>query len=309
MGDKEDGMRLGLDIGGSKIEANVLDAQGNVVFKQRIETPRTSYQELLQAIHGLVVTAEGQLDRRCTVGAGIPGSPDPDTGLVRNANLQILNGHDLARDLGTMLAREVRVANDANCFALSEAVDGAARKARVVFGVILGTGCGGGVVIDGKVWAGANGLGGEWGHNPLPFQEGDDFPGPSCYCGRRGCLESYVSGSGLQRDFAQATGRTLKGRDIVAAAAAGDGAAEAALQRLERRLAQALAVVINILDPQCIVLGGGLSLVPRLYTNVPKLWSQHVFGHDAHRTLLAQAVHGDASGVRGAAWLWPEANR
>ena len=299
-------LRLGLDIGGTKIEAVVLGADGGILFRRRIPTPRERYTDLIDAVADLVLTAEREVGESVSVGAGIPGGPEPRTRRIRNANLQILNGQDLSRDLGAKLQREVRVANDANCFALSEAVDGAAKGASVVFGVIIGTGCGGGLVLNGRVWAGANGIGGEWGHNPLPAPSDGERPGPACYCGRFGCIETFVSGTGLAADFRRVTGRDVSARDIVQLAARGDPEADQALCRLESRLARALAVVINILDPEVIVLGGGLSQCRRLYENVPRLWAPHIFG-DAGATRLVMAAHGDASGERGAAWLWPDA--
>jgi fructokinase len=241
---------------------------------------------------------------RAVVGVGMPGTISPATGLVKNANSVWLNGRPLAEDLAARVRRPLRFANDANCFALSEAVDGAAAGARVVFGVILGTGTGGGVVFDRQVWTGPNAIGGEWGHNPLPWMRESEAPGPSCYCGHRGCLETYLSGPGLAADHRAAGGEALEAADIVARGSAGEPACQATLARYEDRLARGLASVINVLDPEVIVLGGGLSNVPRLYETVPRLWTRYVFS-DRVDTPLLPPRHGDASGVRGAAWLWP----
>jgi fructokinase len=235
----------------------------------------------------------------------MPGAISPATGLVKNANSVWLNGRPLAQDLERLLERPLRLANDANCFALSEARDGAAAGRRVVFGVILGTGTGGGVAIDGRAWRGRNAIGGEWGHNPLPWPGDGERPGPPCYCGRSGCMETFLSGPGLSRDHAAATGRTIDPEQIVAAAGAGDNAAEETLRRYDDRLARGLATVINLLDPDVIVLGGGLSNLARLYANVPRLWDRWVFS-DRVETPLVPPRHGDASGVRGAAWLWDD---
>jgi len=283
--------RIGIDLGGTKIEAIALDAQGREVFRKRVPSPQGSYQATLDAISSLAREAgEG------TVGIGIPGSLSPSTGLVKGANSTWLIGKPLKQDLEKRLGREVRMANDANCFALSEAVDGAGRGAKVVFGVILGTGVGGGVVVDGRVLTGPNAIAGEWGHNPLPAPTAADLPHPDCYCGRRGCIETYLSGPGLARDHEKRTGRRLAPEEIVALG-------DESFSRYEERLARSLASVINVLDPDVIVLGGGMSNVARLYTQVPRLWGRHVFS-DQVATRLERHVHGDASGVRGAAWLW-----
>jgi fructokinase len=252
----------------------------------------------------LVRKLETETGRTATVGAGIPGSISGKTGLVKNANSTWLNGRPLDKDLSVALGREVRLANDANCLAVSEATDGAAAGKHVVFGVILGTGTGGGVAIDGRVHAGPNGTGGEWGHIPLPWQTKDEYPGPSCYCGKLGCMETWVSGTGLARDYKQVTGRSLTSREIISAFEAGDADAAAAVDRLEDRLARGLACVMNTLDPDVFVLGGGLSLTKHLYESLPKLLPKYVFGGEAD-TLILQAKYGDSSGVRGAAWLWP----
>ena len=295
--------RFGIDLGGTKIEIAALDAPGEVRLRKRIDTPAGDYAATLRAIVSLVSDAERDLGAGGSVGVAIPGSPSLATGRIRNANSTCLNGELLQRDLEKRLAREVRLANDANCFALSEAVDGAGKGAHVVFGVILGTGVGGGIVVDGRVLRGANAVAGEWGHNPLPLPTASDHPLPLCYCGRRGCIETYLSGPGLAADHGAASGERLEAVRIVQRARDGDPACLAALGRYEERLARALAGVINIVDPDVIVLGGGLSNIQRLYSNVPSLWGAHVFS-DEVRTRLLPAVHGDSSGVRGAAWLW-----
>lgn len=293
-------MRLGIDLGGTKIEIVALADDSAELLRRRVATPRGDYAGTLQAVAGLVAEAEDQLGQRGSVGVGIPGAESRVTGLIKNANSTWLIGQPLRRDLQARLQREVRLANDANCFALSEATDGAAAGAAVVFGVILGTGVGGGIVAHGKVLTGANAIAGEWGHNRLP---GDEPDRPECYCGRMGCVETYLSGPGMQRDHARANGDILAPDEIAARAAAGDAACESTLRRYEQRLARALAQVINILDPDVIVLGGGLSNLDRLYTNVPALWGEQVFS-DQVATRLLKNWHGDASGVRGAAWLW-----
>ncbi len=288
------GYRIGIDLGGTKIEALALDAAGREAFRKRIATPREDYRATVAAVAGLVREIGAG-----SVGVGIPGSLSRLTGLVKNANSTCLIGRPLKQDLEAALGREVRLANDANCFALSEAVDGAGADARVVFGVILGTGVGGGIVVEKKVLEGPNSIAGEWGHNPLPSPRKEDLPLPACYCGRSGCIETFLSGPGLVRD--SATG--LEAPEIAARAQQGDPACGAALARYEERLARALAGVINVLDPDVIVLGGGMSNVERLYTNVPGLWQSHVFS-DHVATRLVKHAHGDSSGVRGAAWLW-----
>jgi len=296
-------MRIGVDLGGTKIEAIALDGEGRVLWRRRVPTPRGDYDATLEAIVGLVRALESEVGAHGTVGMGIPGTLSPATGLVKNANSTWLLGRPLDRDLAERLGRPVRLANDANCLALSEATDGAGAGAAVVFGVILGTGCGGGIAVGGRILAGANAIAGEWGHNPLPWPDEGERPGPPCWCGKRGCIETWVSGPGLSRDHAEATGESATAREIVARAEAGDAAAEAAVDRYERRLARALAGVVNVLDPDVVVLGGGLSLVRRLYDHVPKLWHHWIFS-DRVVTRLAPAVHGDSSGGRGAAWLW-----
>jgi fructokinase len=287
------GLRIGIDLGGTKIEALALDAAGSEVFRKRVPTPRGDYAATISAVKALVhQIGEG------TVGIGIPGAESRATGLIKNANSTWLIGKPLAKDLEAALGRPVRLENDANCFALSEATDGAAKGAAVVFGVILGTGVGGGIVVHGKVIRGANGIAGEWGHNPLP-QPGDrDLPLPACYCGRAGCIETYLSGPALSNDHERRTGQRLKAEEIVARG-------DESLALYEERLARSLAGVINVLDPDVIVLGGGMSNVARLYTQVPRLWGRHVFS-DRVVTRLVPPAHGDSSGVRGAAWLWNE---
>lgn len=298
-------LRIGVDVGGTKIEGIALDG-GTEVARVRIATPRGHYEGTLDAIASIVGDLERRAGARGTVGVGIPGALAPSTGLVKNANSVWLLGRPLRADLEARLGREIRVANDANCFAMSEAVDGAAAGADVVFGVIVGTGTGAGIVVGGRVLEGANGVAGEWGHTPLPWPEDDERPGPDCYCGRQGCVETFLSGPGLEREYERRTGRREPAIRIAGAADADD-----ALARYEHRMARALAGVINVIDPDVIVLGGGMSNVERLYVTVPRLWQQWVFGAtgtrtpDPVRTRLLRARHGDSSGVRGAAWLWP----
>jgi fructokinase len=289
--------RIGIDLGGTKIEALALDASGREVFRKRVPTPRGDYAATVSAVRTLVGEVEASLHDKCTVGVGIPGAMSRVTGLVKNANSTWLIGKPLKHDLEEALGRPVRLENDANCFALSEATDGAGKGAAVVFGVILGTGVGGGIVVHGKVLTGANAIAGEWGHNPLPAPTPEDLPHPECYCGRKGCIETYLSGPGLARDYERNTGRRLPPEEAVLH--------EETMARYVERLARALASVINVLDPEVIVLGGGMSNVERLYTEVPRLWARHVFS-DHVATRLAPPVHGDSSGVRGAAWLWEE---
>lgn len=297
-------IRIGLDVGGTKIEAIALDGDGTARLRRRVATPKNDYAGTVRAIRDLVQGVESELATTGTVGAGIPGTISPATGVVKNANSTWLNGQPLDRDLAEALGREVRIANDANCFAMSEAVDGAAVGHDPVFAVILGTGVGGGIVASGQILTGRNAIGGEWGHNPLPFMTAEEIadPPPS-WCGHAGVIEAYLAGTGLQRDHEKVAGEALDGATIVARANAGDPACEATLQRYEDRLARALASIINVLDPGVIVLGGGMSNVARLYTSVPRRWGHYVFS-DVVETPLVKAVHGDSSGVRGAAWLW-----
>lgn len=296
-------LRLGIDLGGSKIEIVALDGDGRELLRRRVATPQGDYRATLATVSALVEAAEDELGERGSVGLGMPGAESRVSGLIKNANSTCLIGQPLKRDLETLLQREVRLANDANCFALSEAVDGAAAGAEVVFGVILGTGCGAGVVVHGRVLTGANAIAGEWGHNPLPWPQDHERPGPACYCGKHGCLETWLSGPGLSRDHLAASGVALPAGEIAARAEAGDAACAATLERHEERLARGLAHVINVLDPDVIVLGGGLSKIGRLYANVPRLWTRHVFS-DHVATRLLPPLHGDSGGVRGAAWLW-----
>ncbi len=298
-------MRIGVDLGGTKIEAIGLGGRGEVLARRRMATPRDDYDGTVAAIAGLVAGIEREAGARGSVGVGIPGAESLATGTIKNANSVWLIGRPFARDLAAALGRPVRLANDANCFALSEASDGAAAGAKVVFGVILGTGVGGGVIVDGQVLVGVNAIAGEWGHNPIPWPADDERPGPPCYCGKRGCIETFVSGPGLARDHRAAGGDDLAPSEIAARAAAGDGVAEAALARYEDRLARALATVINVVDPEAIVLGGGVSNLDRLYARVPARWGEYAFS-DRVDTRLLRARHGDSSGVRGAAWLWPD---
>jgi fructokinase len=296
-------IRIGVDLGGTKIEALALDAEGKELLRKRVSTPQGDYKGIVSAIAGLVHGFESKLDAVATVGVGIPGCIPKDTGVVKNANTLCLNGNPLDKDLSAALSREVRVANDANCLAVSESTDGAAAGYRVVFAVIIGTGCGGGVAIDSHVHDGPNGAAGEWGHNPLPWQTTEEYPGPPCYCGQKGCNEVWISGTGFSNDYNRITGRNLTGPEIVAAAEKGEAEALAAFARYEDRLARSLGGLVNLLDPDCIVLGGGMSKNARLYVEVPKLLPKYVFGNSCNTPILP-AKHGDSSGVRGAAWLW-----
>lgn len=293
-------LRIGIDLGGTKTEAVALDrATGAELARQRVPTAKGDYAATIATIRDLVAGLEGRLGAVGTVGIGIPGTISPRTGLVKNANSTWLIGKPFDRDLEQALGRPVRLANDADCFALSEATDGAGAGAASVFGVILGTGVGGGIVVHGRLLAGPNAIAGEWGHNPLPWPGEDERPGHYCYCGKMGCIETFLSGPGLERDH----GEGLAPPAIAAAAEAGDDRAEGVLGRYEDRLARALATVVNVLDPEVVVLGGGMGNIARLYRNVPRLWGEYVFS-DAVATRLVPPVHGDSSGVRGAAWLW-----
>jgi fructokinase len=298
---------LGIDLGGTKIEALLLDADGHERWRQRIATPAGRYAETVQALVDLVAAARAAAAGQAfTIGIGTPGSLTP-AGLLKNANSTCLNGQPLQRDLESALGAPVRIANDANCLALSESVDGAGAGAAVVFAVILGTGTGAGIAVQGRVLTGPNGLAGEWGHNPLPWAVAGADPQSACYCGQRGCLETLLSGPGLARDHGAATGQARSAEAIEQAARDGDAACLATLERHASRLARGLAGVINLLDPDVIVLGGGLSRMVHLYTQVPALWNRWVFSAGAEgpvRTRLVPSRHGDASGVRGAAWLW-----
>ncbi|HEY7167130.1 MAG TPA: ROK family protein [Candidatus Binatia bacterium] len=296
--------RIGIDLGGTKIEAIALSRTGSIVDRRRVPTPKGNYELTVKTIVDLVSATEKKIGAWASVGVGIPGVTSPATGLIKNANSTVLIGHALDKDLSSALSREIRLANDANCFALSEAVDGAAAGAEIVFGVIIGTGTGGGIAIGGRILTGANAITGEWGHNPLPWPRPEELPGRQCYCGKTGCIETFLSGPGLSRDFRDATGKQIEAPEIVRLADTNNQAAEECLNRYENRLARGLAHVINILDPDIIVLGGGMSNIRQLYQNVPRLWGKYVFS-DRVDTKLVPAAHGDSSGVRGAAWLWP----
>ncbi len=298
-------MRIGVDLGGTKIEAIALDNSGKILLRRRIPTPRGDYDGTLRGIAALVAGIERDTGHHGSVGVGTPGALSPLTGRMRNANSTWLNDRPLDRDLERILDRAVRIANDADCFTLSEATDGAASGAHSVFGVIIGTGTGGGICVGGQVLTGPNAIAGEWGHNPLPWPEPDELPGPTCYCGKRGCIETFLSGPGLAADFHRASGRVQDAHGIVAAANRGDASAAAALGRHEQRTARALASVINLLDPDVIVLGGGLSNLAHLYRNLPALIRPHIFAAGLATRIVAPRF-GDSSGVRGAAWLWQD---
>ena len=300
-------MRIGIDLGGTKIEGIVLAPDGSEPARERVATPVGDYSGTLTAIRDLVAVLEQDADCSCPVGIGMPGASSRATGLIKNSNSVILNGRPVHRDLEALLKRPLRFANDADCFALSEATDGAAAGAAVVFGVIVGTGTGGGIVVDGRLVTGPNGIAGEWGHNPLPWPQAAELPGPACYCGMQGCIETWLSGPGLTRDYRERQGETLDAAGISRLAAAGDGPATKCLRVYTDRMARALASVINLIDPDVIVLGGGLSNLDTLYSDVPALWTRYVFS-DRVDTRLVRARHGDSSGVRGAARLWPAAD-
>lgn len=298
-------MRIGIDLGGTKIEGIVLDNKGRERTRKRVPTPNGDYQGTVFAIRDLVesLCREATVDKKIPVGIGIPGAISPATGLIKNANSTCLIGKPLDKDLADATGRDIRLANDADCFTISEATDGAGQGFRTVFGVILGTGCGGGFVVEGKLLNGPNAITGEWGHNPLPWASDAERPGPKCYCGKQGCIETFVSGLGLSKAYEECTGEFRTAAEISALAKSEDIAAVQALSLYETRLARALAGIINVLDPHVIVLGGGLSNIDRLYKTVPKIWGQWVFSDDAV-TPLKRNIHGDSSGVRGAAWLW-----
>ena len=300
-------VRIGIDLGGTKIEGIALSGRDELA-RLRVPTPRGDYEGTVAAVASMVHALEEQIRRRGTVGVGIPGTVSAATGRVKNANSVWLIGRPLQSDLARALSRDVRVANDANCFALSEATDGAAAGAPVVFAAIVGTGTGAGIAVGGQVLSGPNGLAGEWGHNALPWAADGERPGPACYCGKRGCIETFLSGPALAADYRHQTGCAISAPAVVERAAAGEAAADDAMCRYEDRMARALGSIINVIDPDIIVLGGGMSNVERLYDRVPRLWGQWVFaagGDERVRTRLVRARHGDASGVRGAAWLWP----
>jgi fructokinase len=299
-------MHIGIDLGGTKIEGLVLDPAGAEVARRRVPTPKDDYDGTVRAIVDLARgLAAGVGDDHPLLGVGMPGCISPHSGLVKNANSTWLNGKPFDRDLMAAWGGEVRLANDANCLAVSEATDGAGAGARLVFAVIIGTGCGGGIAVNGQVHTGGNAVAGEFGHIPLPWPKPEEIPGPACYCGNHGCLETWISGTGFANDFRRVTGRELTAPEIVAAAKAGDAAALGALDRYEDRLARGLGVLVTILDPDVLVFGGGMSNIDRLYPNVSHLLPGYTFGREA-KTPLRQAVHGDSSGVRGAAWLWPK---
>jgi fructokinase len=298
-------MRIGVDLGGTKIEAVALGSDGTILARHRVPTPVGDYASTLDAVAGLVDTIERQLGGRGSVGVGTPGAISSRTGLIKNSNSTVLIGKRLDQDLAAKLQRPVRLANDANCFVLSEAADGAAAGAHVVFGVILGTGVGGGIVVERKILVGRNDIAGEWGHNPLPWPRADELPGAPCYCGKAGCIETFLSGPGLARTYQAKTGKVLTAKDVAQAAAAGEPVANACLDLYADRLARGLTAVINIVDPDVIVLGGGLSNIARLYDELPARIAGYAFS-DAIDTPIVRARHGDSSGVRGAAWLWPE---
>lgn len=296
-------LRIGIDLGGTKIEIIALNQQGQTLVRERITTPGGDYTATVQAIVNLILNTEKKLNQRGTVGVAIPGTLSPATGVIKNANSVCLIGQPLDSDLSHALQRPIKLSNDANCFALSEAVDGAAAGANVVFGVIIGTGTGGGIVIQQQVIVGINQIAGEWGHNPLPWPQAHELPGPSCYCGKHGCLETFLSGPGVANDYYVVTGQKHTSATIIALAEIGEEMAQACLERHADRLARGLSSIINVIDPDVIVLGGGLSNMKHLYTEVPKLWKHYVFS-DQVTTSLKPALHGDSSGVRGAAWLW-----
>lgn len=300
-------MRIGIDLGGTKTEVIALDDAGEQRFRHRLPTPREDYQQTIETIAALVDMAEQATGQTGSVGIGIPGSLSPYTGVVKNANSTWLNGQPFDNDVSRRLKREVRLANDANCLAVSEAVDGVAAGAQTVFAVIIGTGCGAGVALNGQAHIGGNGTAGEWGHNPLPWMDDDELRYREeipCYCGKQGCIETFISGTGFATDYQRLSGKALKGDEIIRLVDTQDAVAELAISRYELRLAKALAHVVNILDPDVIVLGGGMSNVERLYKTVPSLMKSFVFGGECE-TPVRKAQHGDSSGVRGAAWLWP----
>lgn len=300
-------MRIGVDWGGTKIEAIALSDDGAMLWRQRVPTPRDDYGESVRRTVELIALAERETGESGTVGIGIPGVVVEKTGLVKNANSTWLNEKPFQTDIESLLGREIRCANDANCLALSEAIDGAGAGKRLVFAAILGTGCGGGVAIAGSLHDGPHGIAGEWGHNPLPWQTADEYPGPQCYCGRRGCIETWISGTSFERRYAELTGERARGPEIVERADNREPKAADLLSRYQDRVARALAHVVNLLDPDIIVLGGGMSNVKALYDSLPRLVDDYVFGHGGNAAIVP-AMHGDSSGVRGAAWLWPLPN-
>lgn len=299
----DNSIRVGIDIGGTKTEVIALSESGEAIFRKRVSTTPDDYQATLTTIAQLVEEVDQSLETKASIGIGTPGAISPSSGLLKNSNSTWLNGRPLQKDIEGFLQRPVRLANDANCFALSEAIDGSGKDGKVVFGVIVGTGTGAGVVVNKQILTGPNAIAGEWGHNSMPWPHADELPGPACYCGRRGCIETFLSGPGLAREFFNVTGIQYSAEEIVQQALAGNVDCNAALKRYEARMARALAHVINILDPDVIVLGGGMSNIQRLYSNVPKLWGEYIFS-DSVSTRLMPPQYGDSSGVRGAAWLW-----
>ncbi len=299
-------MRLGIDLGGTKTEIVALGDGGRELVRRRVATPKETYDDVIRTMRDLVAGVESELNTRGTVGVAIPGTISPVTGLVKNANATRLIGHPLDRDLSAALGREVRVANDANCFALSEASDGAAAGRDIVFGIIAGTGVGGGVCIGGRVLTGAHAIAGEWGHNPLPRPSVEEVQNaPQCYCGRKGCIEAWCSGPAFEAQFQKRTGKPLKAAEIAAAASNGDADAKEAMENFLDRFARAISTLVNILDPDAIVIGGGLSNIDLLYAELPKRVEDYAFSPQGPSAILKNR-HGDSSGVRGAAWLWPE---
>ena len=296
-------MRIGIDLGGTKTEVLALDDRGKELHRQRTNTPKGNYHATLNCIHELITSTETTLDRVGSVGVCTPGSISPTSGLLRNSNSTCLNNQPFKQDLEKKLNREIRIANDANCFALSEAIDGAAKDADIVFGVIVGTGCGAGIVINKNIIDGPNAITGEWGHNPLPYPENDELKSTLCWCGKNGCIETFLSGTGFTKDYQLATDQKLTSKQIMLAVNDDESNAIEALSRYQKRMAKSLSHVINLLDPHTIVLGGGMSNIDSLYSSVPNIWQQYVFS-DTVRTKLVAPVHGDSSGVRGAAWLW-----
>jgi len=296
-------MRIGIDLGGTKIEGIALDENGHELIRHRVDTPQGNYEGTLKSIVSLVKYIESCTSKTGSVGVGTPGALSPSTNLLRNSNSVCMNGKPVKQDLEALLGREIRMSNDANCFALSEATDGAAAGASVVFGVIVGTGAGAGVVVNGQVLSGPNAIAGEWGHNPLPWPAQNEIPGQQCYCGKRGCIETFLSGPGLSNSYYALSSKKRNAKEIVSMSEAGETAAQFCMQQYEIQMAKGLAHIINIIDPDVIVLGGGMSNIRRLYINVPEYWSEYVFS-DVVRTKLVAPEFGDSSGVRGAAWLW-----
>jgi len=296
-------MRIGIDLGGTKIEGIALDNKGNELIRHRVDTPQGNYQATLSSIVELVNYIETSAGQSGSVGLGTPGSISPATKLLRNSNSVCMNGEPVQQDIEKLLGKQIRITNDANCFALSEATDGAAAGEAIVFGVIIGTGTGAGVVVNGKVLNGANSIAGEWGHNPLPWPQDIERPGPQCYCGNNGCLETFLSGPGLSNSYFELSEKKITAKEIVQLSEAGDSIAEQCLTQYEDRLARGLAHIINVIDPDAIVLGGGMSNIHRLYKNVPERWAKYIFS-DVVNTKLLSPEYGDSSGVRGAAWLW-----